>query len=181
MKKTIIDLAKEHGSILIMLKIMNKVSERLKEGLEVDKEHLREIVEFLRNFADKCHHGKEEEILFPELLKNDSDKALVNELLGEHKTGRDFIRGINESLENCQPGNPDSIHIAINAIDYIALLTEHIRKESLSLFPMAEKLPEEIHAEMEKKFEKLEKDVMGTGKYEEYQNWLKKLQEIYPA
>lgn len=180
MKKPTQDLYEEHGGIILMLEIMGKVAEILKKGEEVKREHLNKIVEFLRNFADKCHHGKEEGILFPELIKKSSSIKLVNELLGEHKTGRDYIRGIAESLENYKPGNPDAIHIAVNTEGYIQLLTEHIRKENTELFPIADKeLPLKLQEEIEERFEKLEKDVIGEGKHEEYHGWLNELKEFY--
>ena len=119
MKKPTLDLYEEHGGIVLMLKIMEKVADKLLNKEEVNKDHLNKILEFLRNFADKCHHGKEEDILFPQLLKEPANVALINELLGEHKTGRDYIRGIAESIESYKPGNPDSYHIAFNAKGYI--------------------------------------------------------------
>jgi len=108
------DLKDEHSGIILMLDIMKKVAYRLKNREEVKMQHLEKIIEFLRNFADKCHHSKEETILFPEVIKDKSNIALVNELLGEHKSGRDLIFGISQSLKNYEPGNPDAYHIATN-------------------------------------------------------------------
>ena len=180
MKKPTQDLIEEHSGIILMLRIMEKVAEKLKAGESVDEGHLSKIVEFLKNFVDKCHHGKEEGILFPELIKNSENEKLVNELLGEHKTGRDFIRGITESLTNYQKGNPDAFHIAVNALGYSQLLDEHIRKENTVLFPMADKeLPNELQTEISEKFEKLEVEVIGVGKHEEYHHWLEELENAY--
>ena len=156
------DLIEEHGGIMLMLKIMDSMALKLKNSVNIDKDHLDKIVEFLTNFADKCHHGKEEDILFPELIKNPLNEKLVNELLGEHKTGRDFVSGISQSLDNYQPGNPDAMHIALNMEGYIKLLTEHIRKENVILFPIADKeLSANQQQEIETRFSKLETEVMG--------------------
>ncbi len=174
------DLMDEHGGILLMLNIMNKVAERLRHGDEVKAADLDKIVEFLRNFADKCHHGKEEGILFPELLKNPANKKLINELLGEHKTGRDFIRGMADSVELYEPESADALHIAVNAEGYARLLFDHIKKENLVLFPIADKeLSEQAQKEMEERFEKLELEVVGPGKHEQYHGWLRELREVY--
>jgi hemerythrin-like domain-containing protein len=179
-KQPVQDLTDEHGGIIVMLDIMKKVAIRLKDREEVKKEHLEKIVEFLSNFADKCHHGKEEGILFPEVVKNVSNLYLVNELLGEHKTGRDYIRGIAESLKFYETGSPDAYHIATNMEGYIYLLTEHIKKEGKSLFPIIEKqIPESVQQKIEEEFEVLERDVIGEGKHEEYHGWLKDLKKIY--
>lgn len=180
MKNPTKDLGEEHGGIMLMLKIIGKISDRLKKGEEINKDHLNKVVEFLKNFADKCHHGKEEGILFPELAENSSNLLLINELLGEHKSGRDYIRGIVESLENLKPGNPDAFHIAINMKGYISLLSEHIQKENTVLFPLADKqLSQERQDQIEERFEALERDVIGVGKHEEYHGWLKELSAAY--
>ena len=179
-KRPVQDLKDEHGGIIAMLAVMKKVASRLKNREEVKKEHLEKIVEFLSNFADKCHHGKEEGILFPEVVKNISNLFMVNELWGEHKTGRDYIRGIVESLKYYNPGSPDAYHIATNMEGYISLLTEHIKKESITLFPIVDKqIPDKVQLVIEEKFETLERDVIGEGKHEQYHGWLKDLKKIY--
>ena len=179
-KSPVQDLRNEHSAISIILSVMKKVATRLKNREEVKKEHLEKIVEFLINFADKCHHGKEEEILFPEVIKDISNLVLVNELLGEHKAGRDYIHGMAQSLKYYDTGNPDAYHIATNMEGYIFLLTEHIKKESKSLFPIVNKqIPENIQIKMEEQFEALERDVIGIDKHEEYLGWLKDLKKIY--
>jgi hemerythrin-like domain-containing protein len=58
-------LEEEHHFIQKVVGAMAAVSERLEVGQEVDAETLQNIVEFMRTFADKCHHGKEETHLFP--------------------------------------------------------------------------------------------------------------------
>lgn len=180
MRNSTEDLIDEHGGIELMSRIMKKMAEKLQAGEEVDKVHLIKVIEFLKNFVDKCHHGKEEGILFPELFKNSANKVLVNELLGEHKTGRDFIRGIADSLENYQKGNPDAFHVAVNFLDYSQLLEEHMKKENTILFPVADKeLSVELQVEISERFEKLEVEVIGVGKHEEYHHWLEELSGTY--
>jgi len=179
-KSPVQDLRDEHGAISIILSVMKKVATRLKNSQEVKKEHLEKIVEFLINFADKCHHGKEEKILFPEVIKDISNLALVNELLGQHKAGRDYIHGMAESIKYYDTGNPDAFHIATNMEGYISLLIIHIKKESKFLFPIVRKqIPDDIQIKIEEEFETLEKDEIGEGKHEEYHGWLNDLKKIY--
>lgn len=179
MKKPIQDLIEEHGGIILMLKIMAKVAEKLRQGEGIDRRQLKKIVEFLRNFADKCHHGKEEGILFPELAKNESNRIIINELLGEHKTGRDYIRGISESIDGFQPGSPDAIHIAVNSEAYAGLLTEHIKKEHIFFETADKELSDDLQESIQKRFDKLEEEVIGEGKHEEYHGWLKELHQVF--
>ena len=130
------ELNDEHALITLMLEILTKVAAKLKKGDDVDKSHLVKIVNFLIVYADRCHHGKEEHILFPKIPLSKKNNKLVTELIAEHKTGRDYVRGMKESLSNYAPGNSDAVHIAINAQEYIKLLTEHIGKEGIILFPV---------------------------------------------
>jgi len=62
-------LEEEHHSIQKVVGAMAVIAERLEMGQEVKAETLQNIVEFMRTFADKCHHGKEETHLFPVLEK----------------------------------------------------------------------------------------------------------------
>ncbi len=180
MKTPTQDLSQEHGGIVLMLEIMGQVATKLERGESVEKEHLAKIVEFIQIFADKCHHGKEEGILFPILFETESNKQIINELLGDHKTGRDFIRGIVESLDQYEAGNADAYHIAVNMQSYIWLLTKHIQKENTILFPLAsEQISEEEQAEIEERFEAFEREVIGEGKHEQYHGWLDELKAIY--
>ena len=174
------DLIEEHGGIMLMLSVMKKVTDKLKAGEEVKKEHLDKILEFLTNFADKCHHGKEEDMLFPELFKNTSNQGLVAELIDEHTTARGYIKSIAKAMENYSPGNSEASTIAENMEKYIQLLTEHIGKENSDLFPTANnELSEETQEQMEEQFEKFEHDVIGEGKHEEYHGWLEELKKVY--
>ena len=84
-----------------MLKILDKVCARLESKEKVDPEHLEPIVEFFRVFADKCHHGKEEDLLFPEMEKAGVPKEMgpIGVMLAEHQQGRgDYDQGL--KLEN---------------------------------------------------------------------------------
>ena len=165
---------------MLMLSVMKKVTEKLRAGEVVSEEHLNKILEFLTNFADKCHHGKEEDMLFPEMVKNPANQGLVTELLDEHATARVYIKNISAALVNYAPGNYEATTIAENMEKYIVLLTEHVRKENGDLFPIANKeLSEETQEQMEEQFEKFEKEVIGVGKHEEYHGWLDELKQFY--
>lgn len=179
MHKPAEDLIAEHRGILLMLKVMEKIAGRMKRGETLDEEHLRKMVEFLRNFVDKCHHGKEEGILFPEIAKTAAHVGTVNELLGEHMTGRDLIGGIVASLLAYAPGNPDAFHIAVNCEEYVRLLARHIEKETPLLVAADTELADAAQDEIGRRFDALERDVIGEGKHEEYHGWLKEFKAAY--
>jgi len=176
-------LREEHQGILLMLRILEKVSTKVEANERVDPTHLERIVEFLRVFADKCHHGKEEDLLFPEMEKAGVPKegGPIGVMLAEHQQGRGFIRGMGEALDRWKKGDPEALPTyAENARSYIALLTQHISKEEKVLFPMGEKaLSKKTQKELVEGFEKIEAERIGEGTHEEFHKLLHHLQEVY--
>jgi hemerythrin-like domain-containing protein len=179
MKKPNKELFEEHSDISAMLLIMSKVAAKLKIGTDVEREQLDKLVEFVKVFADQCHHGKEEDILFPLLEKMPVHKKIVNEFLGEHQTGRDYIRGISESLKKYAAGSSDAYHIALNLNGYVQLLTVHIRRENALFAAIDKELPEDLWKKIEADFERVENEVLAGGKHEKYHGWIKEFKEIY--
>jgi hemerythrin-like domain-containing protein len=176
-------LREEHQGIILMLRILEKVASKLEAKESVDPTHLEQIVEFFRVFADKCHHGKEEDLLFPALEKAGipKDQGPIGVLLAEHQQGRGYLRGMAEAVDRQKKGNPKALPAyAENARNYIALLTQHIKKENNVLFPMGEKvLSKEIQEELVEGFEKIETERIGPGTHEELHKLLGHLEKIY--
>jgi hemerythrin-like domain-containing protein len=177
------ELMKEHEGIMLMLSAMQKVADDIDKGLTLDTEHLEKIVEFLRVFADKCHHGKEEGILFPELVKNgfSNESGPIAVMLDEHRLGRGFIKKLSEDLQAYSAGSKEALPlIAADMKQYVDLLTTHIQKENMILFPMADRaLSEEVQNQLYEQYEKLEEEVIGVGKHEEFHSLLRQLRQAY--
>jgi hemerythrin-like domain-containing protein len=177
------ELKEEHQGILLMLKILDKVCVKLESKERGDPRHLERIVEFFRVFADKCHHGKEEDLLFPEMEKSGipKERGPIGVMLMEHDQGRAFVRGMGEAAARYKKGESTApAEFAKNARDYIALLTQHINKENNILFPMGERAisPDKQQGLVEA-FEKLERDKIGEGTHKEFHKLLQELKEIY--
>jgi hemerythrin-like domain-containing protein len=177
------ELKDEHEGILLMLKILDKVAAQIEGQGKIDAGHLDRIVEFFATFADKCHHGKEEDLLFPELEKSGIPRegGPIGVMLAEHQQGRAFVRGMAEGAAQYKKGNVRGLtDFARNARDYIALLTQHIGKENNVLFPMGERvLSEKKQKELEEGFEKIERERIGEGTHEEFHRLLHNLKETY--
>ena len=177
------ELKEEHQGILLMLKILDKVCVKLESKEKVDPRHLERIVEFFRVFADKCHHGKEEDLLFPEMEKSGipKERGPIGVMLMEHDQGRAFVRGMGEAAASYKKGESTApAEFAKNARDYIALLTQHINKEDNILFPMGDRaISMEKQEELVKSFETLERTKIGAGTHEEFHQLLHHLQEVY--
>ncbi len=177
------ELKEEHQGILLMLKVLEKVCAKLESKEKVDPDHLERIVEFFRVFADKCHHGKEEDLLFPEMEKAGIPRDLgpIGVMLMEHEQGRAHVRGMGEAAARYKEGVPcASDEFAKNARGYIALLTQHINKENNILFPMGERvISGGKQRDLLEAFENLEREKIGAGTHEEFHRLLNHLQEVY--
>ena len=176
-------LKAEHEGIKLMLKILDKVCGKLKSAQELNQEHFSKMLEFLRVFVDKCHHGREEDLLMPAMVEAGvpKDKGAIKFTLMEHKEGRGYVLGMSEAFDKLKNGDPKaSGKIAENGNNYIDLIIKHIDKEESILFPLADKvLSQEKQNGLEEGFEKLEVERIGVGKHEEFHQLLHQLKEIY--
>lgn len=177
------DLKKEHEGIKLMLRVLQAVAEQFKHGEQVNTEHLDGILEFLSIFVDKCHHGKEEEFLFPalEVAGVKREGGPIEVMLGEHEQGRKLVSKFKVAVADCKSGknaNASNIQWIIN--EYVTLLTQHITKENTVLFPMADaKLDSNKDTELFDAFEQLERERIGVGKHEEFHGLLDQLKDAY--
>jgi hemerythrin-like domain-containing protein len=176
-------LREEHQGITLMLKILEKVCTKMEAQEKVNPEHLESIVDFFRVFADKCHHGKEEGLLFPEMEKAGMARAKgpIGVMLAEHTQGRAYVRAMGEAATRYKQGEPRGrTEFAENARNYITLLTQHIQKENNVLFPMGDRvLAKEKQEKLVEDFEDLERQRIGVGTHESFHELLHQLQEIY--
>jgi hemerythrin-like domain-containing protein len=135
-------LRQEHEVILGVLDATEKTASTLEAGSDVPAEVLQETVEFLRKFADTQHHGKEEDHLFPKLRQSmPMAGGPVSMMLMEHQIGRSHIARMADAAKSYADGNRAAgAEWADAALDYAALLREHIYKENNILFAMAEQV-----------------------------------------
>ncbi|PPD59101.1 hemerythrin domain-containing protein [Dehalogenimonas etheniformans] len=176
-------LREEHGAILELLSVMDNISQRLNTNEAVDQEDLESIVDFIRIFADKCHHGKEEGLLFPamEAAGMEGEYGPIAVMLSDHEQGRKYVGELAHGVETYSSDNNNAPMTIIGAISsYTNLLRQHIYKENNILFPMADRLlsPEKQQVLMDG-FEELEERVIGLGKHEELHKTLHNLKKAY--
>lgn len=163
-------LRKEHDAILKMLDAAEEIATRIECRQPVAPQHLTDLLEFFRLFADQCHHGKEENLLFPLLEKKGMPRqgGPIGVMLYEHDHGRALIAEMREAVQALTTGNADAgARWAHAARRYVALLREHIYKENEILFRMAERmLSEAEQEELARAFNRLETETMGLGTHE---------------
>jgi hemerythrin-like domain-containing protein len=154
--ETIRILNKEHQNILIVITSIEQECERLKTGTEIDPEFFEKAIDFIKNYADKFHHAKEEDILFKE-FEDVSEQAHCNpvpQMLHEHELGRNFVKGMQEAIKT-----NDKESLIENSNGYAQLLREHIYKEDDILYPMIEDvLSDGTEEKMFEEFKKVELD-----------------------
>ena len=153
-------LRDEHVLILRALTVADALAGAVTRGGPLDRAALGRLVDFLRAFADRCHHGKEEAHLFPAMAKHGVpvEGGPLGVMQEEHEEGRRFIAAMS---------GPDDAAVAAAIGAYVALLRAHIDKEDGVLFPIAEGvLPPEEQSRLAKVFDTVEQEEIGPGEHE---------------
>lgn len=181
--KAIENLRKDHESIMLMLKIMEQIAADLRNGKVFNIEHYRKIIEFINGFIDKCHHGKEESIFFPAVAQTGmvNERGQISMLLYDHILEHEYIQVLHNSIDGYKENNDQTVNsIILASTAYTQLLRNHIKKENLELFPLAEEfIDEKMQEKMSQAFEEHEENLIGKGKHEEYHKLLTELNKIY--
>ncbi len=165
-------LRNEHDSILELLRALDGMARALARGGTIPPGDVATVLEAIVNFADRCHHAKEEDALFPVLIKAfpRESGALVRELQDEHATGRRFVSELQDASRGPgPPGGRSAQEFARAGEGYVALLRRHIALESARLTPMTDRLPAEQRSSLSAEFEAIDRRVLGAGVHEKYE------------
>jgi hemerythrin-like domain-containing protein len=177
------ELAAEHKAVLVALQILEKVETALAANDGQAAEDLGQLLDFLKVFVDRCHHGKEEDVLFPEMERRGVPRAggPIGVMLMEHEVGRGHVRAMSDGLDRLRRGEARAAGAILeHARGYRELLQAHIHKENNILFPMADRLvPDEAAATLLEQFEAIERDRVGEGRHEAYHAMLHTLKDRY--
>jgi len=175
-------LRDEHEGILAMLAVVEAAANRLKNGRDIPPDLMANAADFFRNFADKCHHHKEEGELFPALQAHGipSEGGPIGMMLIEHDQGRAFVRGMSDAAGRYATGDATAAPRLIeNALGYVGLLRQHIAKENQILFAMADQvLPDAEQSRLYDAFARIEAEEMGAGVHERYHALIGEYQKI---
>lgn len=182
-----------------VLKDEHRVVERFVDTLEAGALHLGaggpmrpgfflEAADFMQGFADRCHHAKEEGVLFPALEAAGVPKASgpVTVMLADHREARRLTTEMRSAAEKLEKGDESAREaVARNAQAYVDLLREHIMKEDGVLFPVADRLfTVEQQVRVIEQFERVEKQETGEDGHQGYVQLAEKLAleaKIIPA
>lgn len=178
-------LVSEHDNIVRMAEVMRKASLYVMEGNEVCPNDILDMVDFVRSYADKHHHGKEEEILFAYMLEElgkMGDNLIRHGMLVEHDLGRLFIRQLYEATLEYKNSKSKmaKLDIVVNATAYSDLIKRHIGKENEVVFTYGEKhLRKESLQKVDSLTKEIEDKALADGVQEKYLSILERLEKKY--
>lgn len=130
----------EHRLIERMITVVKDILKQIKSRQRVDSTAIDTAVDFIRTYADRVHHGKEEDILFREMSKRPlsaRDKQLMQELVEEHVTGRRMTQAVVEANKRYRNGDASALaDISVNLGKLVEFYPQHIQKEDKVFFPV---------------------------------------------
>jgi len=166
--KSIDRLIAEHDVIERGLTLLERAVRRIESGDSLPDGFAQWAPTFFSQFADQCHHAKEEDLLFP-LLKErgvPEEGGPIGVMLQEHDVGRACVRRMRAAGDAAAF---DGTGFADAAREFIPMLRQHILKENNVLFQMATNLLSEADdAEMDGEFSRVEKERDLLGMQELY-------------
>lgn len=177
-------MMEEHQYILRMLKVVRKACYGVMQGEEINYEDFNQMIDFIRNYADAHHHGKEEKLLFNEMITHLGplgNKLITHGMLVEHDSGRLFIQELREALLRVKDGDEMSkLDVIANAISYTHLLKRHIDKEDSVVYTFAERqLSPEVLEKVNQETEKFEEAAQTNGTQQHYKDLVETLEKKY--
>ncbi len=128
----------EHRLIERMIRLMDKELQKIEKNNTVNTGFIDVAVDFLRSYADRCHHGKEEDILFRDLSKKQistEHNNIMEELLKEHAVGRIKVKKLAEANGKYARGDKSAVpDIVCNMEFLVGFYPQHIEKEDKHFF-----------------------------------------------
>jgi hemerythrin-like domain-containing protein len=165
-------LMDEHRVIVRVIDSLEAATASLEQGKPVRPGFYLDAADFIKGFADGCHHRKEEGVLFKAMADAGmpTQAGPIAVMLAEHEQGRAYTRGLRQAAERLQAGDELARAAVIrNASGYATLLCQHIAKEDGVLFPMADQvIPVSAQGRVAEDFERIEHEETGEGVHEKY-------------
>ena len=165
-------LVDEHALIKRWIALIPQVL----ESLDVESVQGRQLIldgaDFIRSYADKFHHAKEEDILFKYF---DGNLDMIKTMLEDHTTGRGHVKALIGAVQE-----KDKEGVIEHLSAYMELLSEHIKKEDEILYPWMDRgLSVTKVGELFSKFNEVD-EISGNGVTERCEQFVCKLEEKFP-
>ena len=184
MSRAIEILMGEHRLIEQVLGSLETYVDGIEQGLPPERQTLADYAAFFRGFADACHHGKEEDMLFQRMLERGMPRQTgpLAVMFHEHVLGRARVAALRELGAGEGRLAPVEVQLAVEtSTGFIELLRAHILKEDGILYPMAERLltGPELDA-LETAFEGVEQTMRGDGSLDRFHALAEALSAGFP-
>jgi hemerythrin-like domain-containing protein len=168
----------EHRLIEKMFELVRKEIRQIEERQQADPIFIDTTVDFIRTYADRTHHGKEEDILFRDLEKKHiagEDKKIMQELIDEHKYGRKTVQELVAAKERYLQGQRGALEVILDKLNVlVTFYPKHIEKEDKVFFPATEEyFSREEQDAMLEEFWEFDKEMI----HEKYRSLVKELQQ----
>ncbi len=165
-------LVDEHDVILAVLDAVEAMANRAHRGAPFPQEFFEKAFDFLPTFADKCHHAKEEDRLFPVLEARGvpREDGPIGCMLREHEQGRVHVRAVREALARTAAGDTEAQGAVYrNAVAFVQLLRQHIRKENEVLFVFGDqRMTPADKEQLHRQFQCTQHSMLPPGTHEKY-------------
>jgi hemerythrin-like domain-containing protein len=178
-------MMQEHELIVEVLASLHAMAEQLSAGASVPRQDVADFGRFFRDFADKCHHGKEEDRLFVKMVEAgfSQESGPVAVMLAEHDAGRQEVRGLLDIGSRYGPlTDQEQASVIGYASQFVPLLYAHIQKENNILYPMAQNTisPEEFEL-LDRSCDAFDEEIRVTLNVAELRELATSLAQRYPA
>jgi hemerythrin-like domain-containing protein/rubredoxin len=172
----------EHRLIERMIALLDKHVKDASAPAQIDLSLIEKGIDFLRSYADRCHHGKEEDILFKALelkILTEDEKRIFDELVEEHAIARATVKSLASARDNAASGNSDAFGEITRLVAKIGqLYPAHIEKEDKRFFiPVMEYFTKAEQDEMLTQFAEFDRQLIR----EKYQNIVASLENSAAA
>jgi hemerythrin-like domain-containing protein len=129
----------EHRLIEKVIEIIRIETERKRKGKNLELIFVDTTIDFIRTYADRTHHGKEEDIFFTELKNRQlstQDMGIMNELVNDHIVARKIVKELIEAKDKYFAGNGEEERTILEKFgNLVNLYPGHIQKEDKIFFP----------------------------------------------
>jgi hemerythrin-like domain-containing protein len=178
----------EHLSLNTVLHVLNQLVLDLESGRlsinDVDYELFEKIMNYIEEFLDTMHHPKEDQYLFPALLKKTSEcNDVILDLQEQHRLGVKHRQRMEIHLQAMKDKHPGQVDKMIDVLkDYIQAHRDHIKMEEKIILPLAARvLSEEDWAPINAAFSENEDPVFGKVPRNKFRKLLSDIAFLAPA
>ena len=172
----------EHRLIERMVGLLDRQLKKATETSQVDTNLINTGVDFFRTYADRTHHGKEENILFRELSAkrlSDEHKKMMELLIQEHLFARQSMGRLSDANHSYIEGDEQALEQIVNELSLLVkFYPEHIEKEDKHFFiPVMDYFSQDELQNMLEKFWEFDRIMI----HEKYKRTVEEIEKLYSS